>query len=193
MEEKTEAVKGEETTVGLTMNYNPFSFISCQEDALVLAGCISHGLDADVIKKSGDLFATARAMLLDACVCLLYRQGGDSMSMQGLVDLLQNDISHNEDQDMPSIKAAYDKIEADGATVEEDLGLKRYRMFQAIAYGETAISVELDLYAKLSAMVDRPLVGWTCKPNRYASDSHGDALFMRCLTAPMIRSPGLAD
>lgn len=55
MEEKTEAVKGEETTVGLTMNYNPFSFISCQEDALVLAGCISHGLDADVIKKSGDL------------------------------------------------------------------------------------------------------------------------------------------
>lgn len=92
MEEKTEAVKGEETTVGLTMNYNPFSFISCQEDALVLAGCISHGLDADVIKKSGDLFATARAMLLDACVCLLYRQGGDSMSMQGLVDLLQNDI-----------------------------------------------------------------------------------------------------
>lgn len=123
MEEKTEAVKGEETTVGLTMNYNPFSFISCQEDALVLAGCISHGLDADVIKKSGDLFATARAMLLDACVCLLYRQGGDSMSMQGLVDLLQNDISHNEDQDMPSIKAAYDKIEADGATVEEDLGL----------------------------------------------------------------------
>ena len=94
MEEKTEAVKGEETTVGLTMNYNPFSFISCQEDALVLAGCISHGLDADVIKKSGDLFATARAMLLDACVCLLYRQGGDSMSMQGLVDLLQNDISH---------------------------------------------------------------------------------------------------
>ena len=32
-------------------------------------------------------------------------------------------------------------------------------MFQAIAYGETAISVELDLYAKLSAMVDRPLVG----------------------------------
>ena len=50
MEEKTEAVKGEETTVGLTMNYNPFSFISCQEDALVLAGCISHGLDADVIK-----------------------------------------------------------------------------------------------------------------------------------------------
>lgn len=42
MEEKTEAVKGEETTVGLTMNYNPFSFISCQEDALVLAGCISH-------------------------------------------------------------------------------------------------------------------------------------------------------
>ena len=48
---------------------------------------------------------------------------------------------------------------ADGATVEEDLGLKRYRMFQAIAYGETAISVELDLYAKLSAMVDRPLVG----------------------------------
>ena len=145
MEEKTEAVKGEETTVGLTMNYNPFSFISCQEDALVLAGCISHGLDADVIKKSGDLFATARAMLLDACVCLLYRQGGDSMSMQGLVDLLQNDISHNEDQDMPSIKAAYDK--------------KRYRMFQAIAYGETAISVELDLYAKLSAMVDRPLVG----------------------------------
>lgn len=115
-----------------------------------LAGCISHGLDADVIKKSGDLFATARAMLLDACVCLLYRQGGDSMSMQGLVDLLQNDISHNEDQDMPSIKAAYDKIEADGATVEEDLGLKRYRMFQAIAYGETAISVELDLYAKLS-------------------------------------------
>lgn len=120
---------------------------------------ISHGLDADVIKKSGDLFATARAMLLDACVCLLYRQGGDSMSMQGLVDLLQNDISHNEDQDMPSIKAAYDKIEADGATVEEDLGLKRYRMFQAIAYGETAISVELDLYAKLSAMADRPLVG----------------------------------
>lgn len=117
MEEKTEAVKSEETTVGLTMNYNPFSFISCQEDALVLAGCISHGLDADVIKKSGDLFATARAMLLDACVCLLYRQGGDSMSMQGLVDLLQNDISHNEDQDMPSIKAAYDKIEADGATV----------------------------------------------------------------------------
>lgn len=115
--------------------------------------------NADVIKKSGDLFATARAMLLDACVCLLYRQGGDSMSMQGLVDLLQNDISHNEDQDMPSIKAAYDKIEADGATVEEDLGLKRYRMFQAIAYGETAISVELDLYAKLSAMVDRPLVG----------------------------------
>ena len=115
MEEKTEAVKSEETTVGLTMNYNPFSFISCQEDALVLAGCISHGLDADVIKKSGDLFATARAMLLDACVCLLYRQGGDSMSMQGLVDLLQNDISHNEDQDMPSIKAAYDKIEADGA------------------------------------------------------------------------------
>lgn len=105
MEEKTEAVKSEETTVGLTMNYNPFSFISCQEDALVLAGCISHGLDADVIKKSGDLFATARAMLLDACVCLLYRQGGDSMSMQGLVDLLQNDISHNEDQDMPSIKA----------------------------------------------------------------------------------------
>jgi len=80
------------------MNYNPFSFISCQEDALVLAGCISHGLDADVIKKSGDLFATARAMLLDACVCLLYRQGGDSMNMQGLVDLLQNDISHNEDQ-----------------------------------------------------------------------------------------------
>lgn len=75
MEEKTEAVKSEETTVGLTMNYNPFSFISCQEDALVLAGCISHGLDADVIKKSGDLFATARAMLLDACVCLLYRQG----------------------------------------------------------------------------------------------------------------------
>lgn len=74
MEEKTEAVKSEETTVGLTMNYNPFSFISCQEDALVLAGCISHGLDADVIKKSGDLFATARAMLLDACVCLLYRQ-----------------------------------------------------------------------------------------------------------------------
>lgn len=148
MEEKTEAVKSEETTVGLTMNYNPFSFISCQEDALVLAGCISHGLDADVIKKSGDLFATARAMLLDACVCLLYRQGGDSMSMQGLVDLLQNDISHNED-----------KIEADGATVEEDLGLKRYRMFQAIAYGETAISVELDLYAKLSAMADRPLVG----------------------------------
>ena len=60
---------------------------------------------------------------------------------------------------MPSIKAAYDKIEADGATVEEDLGLKRYRMFQAIACGETAISVELDLYAKLSAMVDRPLVG----------------------------------
>ena len=115
MEEKTEAVKGEETTVGLTMNYNPFSFISCQEDALVLAGCISHGLDADVIKKSGDLFATARAMLLDACVCLLYRQGGDSMSMQGLVDLLQNDISHNEDQDIPSIKAAYDKIEADGS------------------------------------------------------------------------------
>lgn len=111
MEEKTEAVKGEETTVGLTMNYNPFSFISCQEDALVLAGCISHGLDADVTKKSEDLFATARAMLLDACVCLLYRQGGDSMSMQGLVDLLQNDISHNEDQDMPSIKAAYDKIE----------------------------------------------------------------------------------
>lgn len=159
MEKKTEAVKGEETTVGLTMNYNPFSFISCQEDALVLAGCISHGLDADVIKKSGDLFATARAMLLDACVCLLYRQGGDSMSMQGLVDLLQNDISHNEDQDMPSIKAAYDKIEADGATVEEDLGLKRYRMFQAIAYGETAISVERDLYAKLSAMADRPLVG----------------------------------
>lgn len=105
MEEKTEAVKSEETTVGLTMNYNPFSFISCQEDALVLAGCISHGLDADVIKKSGDLFATARAMLLDACVCLLYRQGGDSMSMQGLVDLLQNDISHNEDQDMPSINA----------------------------------------------------------------------------------------
>ena len=153
MEEKTEAVKSEETTVGLTMNYNPFSFISCQEDALVLAGCISHGLDADVIKKSGDLFATARAMLLDACVCLLYRQGGDSMSMQGLVDLLQNDISHNE------VKAAYDKIEADGATVEEDLGLKRYRMFQAIAYGETAISVELDLYAKLSAMADRPLVG----------------------------------
>ena len=97
MEEKTEAVKSEETTVGLTMNYNPFSFISCQEDALVLAGCISHGLDADVIKKSGDLFATARAMLLDACVCLLYRQGGDSMSMQGLVDLLQNDISHNDD------------------------------------------------------------------------------------------------
>ena len=141
MEEKTEAVKSEETTVGLTMNYNPFSFISCQEDALVLAGCISHGLDAD------------------ACVCLLYRQGGDSMSMQGLVDLLQNDISHNEDQGMPSIKAAYDKIEADGATVEEDLGLKRYRMFQAIAYGETAISVELDLYAKLSAMADRPLVG----------------------------------
>lgn len=134
MEEKTEAVKGEETTVGLTMNYNPFSFISCQEDALVLAGCISHGLDADVIKKSGDLFATARAMLLDACVCLLYRQGGDSMSMQGL-------------------------NKADAATVEEDLGLKRYRMFQAIAYGETAISVELDLYAKLSAMVDRPLVG----------------------------------
>lgn len=88
MEEKTEAVKCEETTVGLTMNYNPFSFISCQEDALVLAGCISHGLDADVIKKSRDLFATARAMLLDACVCLLYRQGGDSMSMQGLVDLL---------------------------------------------------------------------------------------------------------
>lgn len=42
---------------------------------------------------------------------------------------------------------------------EEDLGLKRYRMFQAIAYGETAISVELDLYAKLSAMADRPLVG----------------------------------
>lgn len=81
------------------------------------------------------------------------------MSMQGLVDLLQNDISHNEDQDMPSIKAAYDKIEADGATVEEDLGLKRYRMFQAIAYGETAISVELDLYAKLSAMADKPLVG----------------------------------
>lgn len=35
MEEKTEAVKGEETTVGLTMNYNPFSFISCQEDALL--------------------------------------------------------------------------------------------------------------------------------------------------------------
>lgn len=159
MVEKTEAVKSEETTVGLTMNYNPFSFISCQEDALVLAGCISHGLDADVIKKSGDLFATARAMLLDACVCLLYRQGGDSMSMQGLVDLLQNDISHNEDQGMPSIKAAYDKIEADGATVEEDLGLKRYRMFQVIAYGETAISVELDLYAKLSAMADRPLVG----------------------------------
>lgn len=159
MEEKTEAVKGEETTVGLTMNYNPFSFISCQEDALVLAGCISHGLDADIIKKSGDLFATARAMLLDACVCLLYRQGGDSMSMQGLVELLQNDISHNEDHGMPSIKAAYDKIESDGATVEEDLGLKRYRMFQAIAYGETAISVELDLYAKLSAMADRPLVG----------------------------------
>ena len=71
MEEKTEAVKSEETTVGLTMNYNPFSFISCQED----------------------------------------------------------------------------------------LGLKRYRMFQAIAYGETAISVELDLYAKLSAMADKPLVG----------------------------------
>lgn len=45
------------------------------------------------------------------------------------------------------------------AYLEEDLGLKRYRMFQAIAYGETAISVELDLYAKLSAMVDRPLVG----------------------------------
>ena len=159
MVEKSETVKSEETTVGLTMNYNPFSFISCQEDALVLAGCISHGLDADVIKKSGDLFAPARAMLLDACVCLLYRHGGDSMSMQGLVDLLQNDISHNEDQDMPSIKATYDKIEADGATVEEDLGLKRYRMFQAIAYGETAISVELDLYAKLSAMADRPLVG----------------------------------
>ncbi len=61
-------LRARETTVGLTMNYNPFSFISCQEDALVLAGCISHGLDADVIKKSGDLFATARAMLLDACV-----------------------------------------------------------------------------------------------------------------------------
>lgn len=29
MKDKTEAVKGEETTVGLTMNYNPFSFISC--------------------------------------------------------------------------------------------------------------------------------------------------------------------
>lgn len=101
MEEKSETVKSEETTVGPTMNYNPFSFISCQEDALVLAGCISHGLDADDIKKSGDLFAT----------------------------------------------------------VEEDLGLKRYRMFQAIAYGETAISVELDLYAELSAMVDKPLVG----------------------------------
>lgn len=33
MEEKTEAVKSEETTVGLTMNYNPFSFISCQRFA----------------------------------------------------------------------------------------------------------------------------------------------------------------
>lgn len=104
MVEKSETVKSEETTAGSTMSYNPFSFISCQEDALVLAGCISHGLDADVIKKSGDLFATARAMLLDACVCLLYRQGGDSISMQDLVDLLQNDISHNEDHGMPSIK-----------------------------------------------------------------------------------------
>ena len=70
MVEKSETVKSEETTVGLTMNYNPFSFISCQEDALVLAGCISHGLDADVIKKSGDLFATAApcfSMRVSAC------------------------------------------------------------------------------------------------------------------------------
>ena len=70
MEEKTEAVKSEETTVGLTMNYNPFSFISCQEDALVLAGCISHGLDADVIKKSGDLSrppAPCFSMRVSAC------------------------------------------------------------------------------------------------------------------------------
>lgn len=69
MEEKTEAVKGEETTVGLTMNYNPFSFISCQEDALVLAGCISHGLDADVIKKSGGPFRD-RPRHASRCVCL---------------------------------------------------------------------------------------------------------------------------
>ena len=70
MEEKTEAVKSEETTVGLTMNYNPFSFISCQEDALVLAGCISHGLDADVIKKSGTFSrppAPCFSMRVSAC------------------------------------------------------------------------------------------------------------------------------
>ena len=71
MEEKTEAVKGEETTVGLTMNYNPFSFISCQEDALVLAGCISHGLDADVIKRKAGTFSRPPApcfsMRVSAC------------------------------------------------------------------------------------------------------------------------------
>ena len=88
----------------------------------------------------------------DYAECYMTQAGPDYLDEQEI-------ISHNEDQDMPSIKAAYDKIEADGATVEEDLGLKRYRMFQAIAYGETAISVELDLYAKLSAMADRPLVG----------------------------------
>lgn len=142
-----------------TMSYNPFAFVSCQEDALVLAGCISHGLDVHDNEKNEDLFAVGRAMLLDACVCLLYRQGGDSMSMQGLVDLLQNDISHNEDKDMPSIRDAYAKIEEDGATVDDDPGLKRYRMFQALAADKTAISIELDLYVKLSAMVDKPLVG----------------------------------
>lgn len=147
----------------MTVRYNPFDHVSRMEDALVLSGCISHVLEKD--RDSEDIFFRAsQSLLLDACVCLLYREKAlenkdVDFSMNGLVDLLQNDISHNEDKEKPSIKQAYADLEDSGISIQDDFGLKKFRMFQASVSDETALSIELDLYMKISAIAGKPLVG----------------------------------
>ncbi len=128
----------------------------------MLAGCISHGLMQMSSKKSGTFSRPPAPCFSAACVCSFYRQGGDLTSMQGLVDLLQNDISHKRglwslDHGLPMTRLMLTARPSREDPAEAVLACSRPSLTVTASNLRRAGSVR-----QVVRFVDRqPLVGWS--------------------------------
>lgn len=131
-----------------SMKYNPFRYISCENDILKLVNCIMENTKGEDSKGGEDFWSKAEALYYQALIAYIwYEAPEEEKNMSMLLDMLNASEVREEDENFKNaIDIMFERLEKRDP---EHFAVRQYRKYK-LAAGKTAKSILISCGARLA-------------------------------------------
>lgn len=131
-----------------SMKYNPFRYISCENDILKLVNCIMENTKGEDSKGGEDFWSKAEALYYQALIAYIwYEAPEEEKNMSMLLDMLNASEVREEDENFKNaIDIMFERLEKKDP---EHFAVRQYKKYK-LAAGKTAKSILISCGARLA-------------------------------------------